>query len=79
MIQLITQYAGFGMFAEIALALFFLAFMMILVSTFMRPKSQMEHFARIALTEEVGAAEITTESAAVTPKTDAEHGATHHE
>ncbi len=68
MIQLITQYAGFGIFAEIALALFFLAFIMILVSTFMRPKSEMEHFARMALTEDVGP-----------PKKSAEHGATHDE
>ena len=68
MIQLITQYAGFGMFAEIALALFFLAFMMILVSTLIRPKSEMQHFARMALTEDVGPA-----------KTNAEHGATHDE
>ncbi len=73
MIQLITQYAGFGMFAEIALALFFLAFMMILVSTLIRPKSEMQHFARMALTEDVGPVKTPAGQA------NAEHGAAQHE
>lgn len=73
MYQLLTQYAGYGVFAQIALGLFFLAFMMILISTLTRPKSQMEHFARMALSDDAGSDDAPAEQA------NAEHGASHHE
>jgi cbb3-type cytochrome oxidase subunit 3 len=73
MIQLVTQYAGFGVFAEVALGLFFLAFIMILLSTFLRPKSQMQRYARMALSDDV------CQDQAPTEQEKAEHGAAHHE
>ena len=75
MFQLMTQFGGYGIFAQIALALFFLAFMMILVTTLIRPKKQMEHYARLALSDDLPPADKPDN----TNHADAQHGAEHHE
>ena len=75
MFQLITQFGGYGVFAQIALALFFLAFLMILVITWLRPKSQMDHYARLALSDELPPDDDSNH----TTQTDAQHGAERHE
>ncbi len=79
MIQIVTQYAGYGLFAQIALALFFFAFMLILVSTLIRPKSLMQHYARMALSDDVGSGDPIDATADPATQANDEHGAAHHE
>jgi len=75
MFQLMTQFGGYGVFAQIALALFFLAFLIVLVTTLIRPKSQMDHYARLALSDDLPPSDHNPDPT----KTDAQHGAEHHE
>ncbi len=75
MFQLITEYGGYGLFAQIALALFFIAFLLILFSTLIRPKSQMQHYARMALTDDINPGPGDDPATQANP----EHGAAHHE
>ncbi len=84
MFQLVTQFGGYNLFAEIALGLFFFAFMLILVSTLIRPKSQMKHYARMALTEDIHAPRDSSKASSETsagsiPQANDEHGAASHE
>jgi hypothetical protein len=67
MFQLVTQNAGYGLYAQIALGLFFFAFMLILISTLIRPRSQMQHYARMALTEDIKPTPPPGASPGVTP------------
>ena len=78
MFQLITQFGGYTLFAQIALGLFFLAFMMILFSPLTRPKSQMQHYARMALSDDLPSGQAHRDQAHP-EQADAEHGDAPHE
>jgi len=81
MFQLITQFGGYNLFAQIALGLFFFAFMMILISALTRPRSQMQHYARMALTDDIAPSKppATGNPADQDKPANDEHGADSHE
>jgi len=81
MYQLVTQFGGYNLYAQIALGLFFFAFMLILISTLTRPRSQMQHYAKMALRDDLPRDEPTDTDDQVDqdkPAND-EHGGESHE
>lgn len=63
MLQQVLQSGDFSIFTQLALVLFFGAFVVLLGITFLRPRSQTDRFARMPLTDD-------QDTQPITPRTD---------
>ncbi len=63
MIKDVLQSGNYGLFTQIALVLFFLAFVVLLVINFLRPRSQTDKIARLPLEDDDNITPITPRTA----------------
>lgn len=52
MLQMVLQDGHYGFFTQAALVLFFASFLVILLTTFVRPRRQTDRFARMPLADD---------------------------
>ena len=70
MLQQVLQSGDYSLFTQAALVLFFLAFVVLLAITFVRPRSQTDRFARMPLTDDNDTQPITPRNTTEHPRAD---------